>query len=301
MSTTPPHTTAPAGWEQSLADGAPGVALLHIARARVGIAGWEPVHRLARAMTSKPVHAHPETTNLFQGAPAVAYALHTAEHSAYRTALATLDHNINSLIRRRLHAAHCRIDAGHLAKAREYDLINGLTGLGAYLLHRHGDHELLREIHAYLVRLTKPIHVEGRELPGWWAVGSPDRRLSPQWDGGHAGFGVAHGIAGPLALMSTAMRREVIVPGHSDSIGTICSWFDQWQKGQGRHTWWPEIISLDDGYVSVVTTYVGLPEWVARSLVANQYFNSRSDIASDVARHYRSWGAIAAPSAAGFA
>ena len=57
---------------------------------------------------------------------------------------------------------------------------------------------------------------------------------------------MAHGIAGPLALMSAAMRRGVIVHGHGDAIAAICAWFDQWQAGQSRQTWWPEVISLDD-------------------------------------------------------
>lgn len=241
-----PGTTVPPEWGQSLADGAPGIALLHIERARAGIAGWEPVHRLALAMTRQPVHAHPEATNLFRGAPAVAYTLHTAGHPAYRTALETLDRSITTLIRHRLDAAHRRLEDGRVAQAREYDLINGLTGLGAYLMHRHHDHDLLRKILAYLVRLTQPVR-NGREtLPGWWAIGSPNRRQSPRWHGGHAGFGMAHGIAGPLALLSAAMRRGIIVNGHGDAIHTICTWVDQWQTGHGKHASWPEVINRDE-------------------------------------------------------
>lgn len=245
--TSRPRSTAmSARWRQSLADGAPGIALLHIEHAHAGRAGWEPVHRLAVAMTRKPVHTHPETTNLFRGAPAVAYALHTAGHPAYRAALATLDRSITTLTRLRLDAAHRRIDDLQFAKACEYDLINGITGLGAYLMHRHHDQELLRDVLAYLVRLTQPIRVGGERLPGWWATGSPDRRRSPRWDGGHAGFGMAHGIAGPLALLSVAMRRGIIVNGHRDAIHTVCAWFDQWQTGHAIRTQWPEVISRDD-------------------------------------------------------
>ncbi|MFI5492266.1 lanthionine synthetase C family protein [Actinoplanes sp. NPDC051859] len=234
-----------AGWGQSLADGAPGIALLHIARAHAGLAGWEPVHRLAQAMTREPIQAHPEITNLFQGAPAVAYALHTAGHPGYHAALAKLDHSITDLIHARLDAAHRRIDRGQLAHAREYDLINGLTGLGTYLLHRE-DRDLLRDVLAYLVRLIQPIRVETETLPGWWAAGSPDRRQSPRWDDGHAGFGMAHGIAGPLALLSAAMRRGVTVAGHGEAIRIICIWLDQWRTGQSRQTCWPEVISRDE-------------------------------------------------------
>lgn len=230
------------GWEQSLGDGAPGIALLQIERARAGATDWRAVHRLATAMTRQPVNANARSASLFWGAPAVAYALHTAEHPAYRTALNKLDQAIEALIRLRLGAAHRRVDDGLLPRAREYDLINGLTGLGAYFMHRYGDHHLLREVLTYLVRLTRPIR-DGREtLPGWWAAGSPDRRRSPRWREGHASFGMAHGIAGPLALLSATMRQGIVVDGQDDAIHTICDWFDQWRHGHGTQAWWPEVI-----------------------------------------------------------
>lgn len=247
-----PNRTVGPYWRQSLAEGAPGIALLHIERARAGIAGWGHVHRLAVAMTRKPVHADPRTSSLFEGAPAVAYALHTAGHPAYHRALATLDRSITTLIRIRLDAAHRRIDESRLAQAREYDLINGLTGLGVYLMHRHPDHDQLREILAYLVRLTEPIHTQGETVPGWWATGSPDRRQSPRWQHGHAGFGMAHGIAGPLALLSSAMRRGISVPGQRDAIHTICAWLDQWQHDHADAAWWPEVIDRSELHASAV-------------------------------------------------
>ncbi|MGN9911114.1 lanthionine synthetase C family protein [Phytohabitans sp. LJ34] len=208
-------------------------------------------------MTREPVHAHPEVSNLFRGAPAVAYALHHAGQPSYQTGLATLDAAIRTLVAQRLDAALQRIDAARLARASEYDLINGLTGLGAYLIHRHHDHPLLREILAYLVRLTRPIRVDTRTLPGWWATGSPDRRQSPRWHGGHTGFGMAHGIAGPLALLSVTMRRGIIVLGHQDAIHTICAWLDQWRTGPDRNPWWPDVIGRDD--LAARTTAHGAP------------------------------------------
>lgn len=197
-------------------------------------------------MTSATVQAHPEVAGLFFGAPAVAYALHTAAHPAYRQALATLDRSIDSLIRGRLVTAHRRIDQGQIAAAREYDLIAGLTGLGIYLLHRHQEHELLRDVLVYLVRLTNPLRAGGEALPGWWATGSPDRRQAPRWKDGHAGFGMAHGISGPLALLSIAMRRGVIVDGHHDAIREICTWLDQWRTPLSYCPSWPEVISRNE-------------------------------------------------------
>jgi hypothetical protein len=170
--------------------------------------------------------------------------LHTAGQPAYRSALAALDRAVNDLIRHRLSAAHRRIDAGEAARAREYDLIGGLTGLGAYLAHRHHDHPLLRDILRYFVQLTQTHHTSGR--PGWWAAGSPDRRRSSRWEQGHAGFGIAHGIAGPLALLSTTMRRGNIVTGQAEAIHTICAWLDHWRTTSNEQLWWPETIGWSE-------------------------------------------------------
>lgn len=235
-----------ARWAQSLGDGAPGIALAPIARARAGLDGWEPVHRLATAMTRRPINAHPDTASLYQGAPAVAYTLHTAGHPAYDSALATLDDAIATVIRRRLEAAHRRIDHGQLPHAREYDLINGLTGLGTFFLYRDRESDLLRDVLAYLVRLTRPIRVDGRDLPGWWATGSPDRRASARWNAGHAGFGVAHGIAGPLALLAITKRQGITVAGQVDALHSIVAWLDQWRRGHRQTGWWPEVIDHDE-------------------------------------------------------
>ncbi|WP_238428662.1 lanthionine synthetase C family protein [Frankia nepalensis] len=239
-----------AQWAQSLGEGAPGIALAQIAHARAGIEGWGTVHHLAAAMARSPLNAQPDTASLYQGAPAVAYALHTAGHPGYHTALATLDDAIATIIRCRLHAAHRRIDHGQLPYAHEYDLINGLTGLGALVLHRGREGDLLRDVLAYLVRLTLPIRVDGRDLPGWWATGSPDRHASTRWNAGHAGFGMAHGVAGPLALLAITLRQGIVVAGQADALHTLLVWLDQWRRGQGQTAWWPEVIDHDELHTS---------------------------------------------------
>ncbi|MDG4787152.1 lanthionine synthetase C family protein [Micromonospora sp. WMMD1102] len=251
-----------AGWRQSLADGAPGAALPLIERARAGGVGWEPAHQLVRAMVSEPVQAHPDVAGLFYGAPAVAYVLHAAGHPGYRTALATLDRAVTTLIHARLDAAHRRIDQGLPPSAREYDLIGGLTGLGVYLMRRGRDPDLLRQVLAYLVRLTQPVRVGGQEVPGWWASGSPDVRQLPRWADGHAGFGMAHGVTGPLALLSVTMRGGVVVDGQTEAILTICGWLDRWRTGHGRNAWWPEAISGEELRAGVCTaTGPRRPSW----------------------------------------
>lgn len=240
----PAHPPNPA-WTESLASGAPGVLLLHVERARAGCGTWDTAHRWAAAATRTPV-----TTNhgcgLFRGAPAVAYALAAADHPAYSRAIRTLDQHVLSITRRRLAAAHARIDRGDLPELAEYDLINGLTGLGCYLLHHHRDHPVVRDVLSYLVRLTEPLTLLGHRVPGWWTGNGPSDRPSARFPTGHANLGLAHGIAGPLALLATARRAGIPVDGQPEAIETICGWLDRWRQGQDTRAWWPPWITLDE-------------------------------------------------------
>jgi class I lanthipeptide synthase len=228
-----PHETRDARWAQSLSDGPAGTALLHLEQG-------EDARECLTAMVDYPVLAHPDQATLFDGAPAVAFTLAATRH---RRALATLDGHVEAITRARLDAAYRRIDSGVLPAKREFDLIAGLTGLGAYLLRRHGNRHgggaLLTDVLGYLVRLTEP-RPDG--LPGWWAISGPTGP-GPEWAGGHGNLGVAHGICGPLTLLALAMRRGVTVPDHAEAIDRICRWLDRWRCGTGDRAWWPGTIT----------------------------------------------------------
>lgn len=223
----------------SLASGAAGDALLAVEQARAGSTPWTAAHQRTAAMTVSPVTAHPDHAGLYRGAPAVAFVLRTASHPAYENALSALDENIAVLTRERLRRAHQRMEEGLRPTPQEYDLINGLTGIGTYLLHHRHNQDLLHEVLAYLVRLTEPLDHGGEELPGWWTDKPYDDRPGHNLTGGYGDLGVAHGIAGPLALLATAMLTGITVPGQTEAISTICRWFDRWRVDTDGPAWWP--------------------------------------------------------------
>ncbi|MGH3854056.1 MAG: lanthionine synthetase C family protein [Pseudonocardiaceae bacterium] len=232
---------------QSLAGGAAGIALLHIERARAGHGAWATAHAWLSAATRGDLSAGPNA-GLFFGAPTLAFVTYAAADQSGKLtrALATLDPSTTALTRRRLEAAHARIDRRDRPALAEFDLIRGLTGLGAHHLHHDPHHDIAAAVLSYLVRLTEPLpgHTDG--LPGWWTDLAPTGYPSPDWPGGHGNFGMSHGIAGPLALLSLALRRGVVVEGHTDAITRICTWLDTWQQEHRRGPWWPGIITLDD-------------------------------------------------------
>ena len=183
-------------WQhQSLSAGAAGIALLHGARAQASHGSLERAHTWLSLATEDGVSAGPGS-GLWFGAPAVAFAITTSAPGQYRSASQALNQAIGDMAKARLEAAYERIDAAARPELSEYDLVRGLTGLGAYLLHCVPEPRLLRQILRYLVRLTEPVpaaDAAGLTAPGWWTSGNPSIHASTE--GGHANLGMAHGIA----------------------------------------------------------------------------------------------------------
>lgn len=232
--------------DQSLSKGAAGVAVLHGLRAQCGLGGEEAMRAWLARATRDDLSAGPGA-GLWFGAPAVAFALSTAAPGRYPAAMASLDTAAADLTETRLKAAHDRMDAERRPALYEFDLVRGLTGLGAYLLHRDPGGDLVRRVLSYLVRLTKPVpagDAAGSSAPGWWTAEVLSKEDDPAFAAGQADFGAAHGITGPLALMAISIRDGVMVDGHREAIETICHWLDSWRQQAPAGPWWPERITL---------------------------------------------------------
>ncbi|PRW63101.1 lanthionine synthetase C family protein [Actinopolyspora mortivallis] len=245
---------------QSLAAGAAGISLLHSERAASGHGDWASAHAWLTIALSGDLSAR-DNVGLFFGAPACAFAAHLATQARpgiLTRALSQFDTSITNLTRRRLTAAHTRINRGDPAAFREYDLMRGLTGLGVYHLQRN-HHNSTRAVLSYLVRLTHP-RPDG--LPGWWVGHAPiPDDPDPAFAHGHANLGMAHGIAGPLALLAQAARRGITVDGHLDALDRIRAWLDTWQQPHPTGPWWPYWITCTQLHDDASIPGPGRPSW----------------------------------------
>ncbi len=191
-------------WRQSLAHGAPGIALLHIERAAAGLGPWRPAQDWLSYVCGGPVTAGRDSF-LFYGAPAVAHALACAaryQPAWYQRALDRLDRQIALDAIGRVSRAHARMDSGQLPDLAEFDIIRGLTGIGAYLLRRDSGGAAMNDILGYLVRLTESVTEEGDTLAGWWTPTGPSGQISDQFPGGHGNLGMAHVVPAELQCLS---------------------------------------------------------------------------------------------------
>ncbi|MEU8246231.1 lanthionine synthetase C family protein [Nonomuraea sp. NPDC048916] len=197
---------------QALAEGALGVALLHIERDDLAAARPFLTEAVAGGVSTGA------NACLFHGAPALEFVLSRAGRVDREVQAA-----VDRVVAARLAAASRRRESARLPHLAEFDLIRGLTGLGVLLLTRAGTSLLTEQVLAYLVSLARPVCSDGRELPGWWSQAGPGHEIA----GGHGNNGVAHGIAGPLALLSIASRRGIEVAGQADAIGVLARWLNR--------------------------------------------------------------------------
>lgn len=263
MSSTPTATTLTGGEvaAQSLSSGAAGEALLAIEQASTGTADWGSARQVIKQAAAVRVDAG-DHAGLYYGAPAISFMLHrtTADgRQRYVAARQGLDRHVRQLVRKRLHTATERLQAGAAATFAEYDLFSGLAGLGILLLHHQPGCDELHDLLRFLVRLTEPRVSDGQTVPGWWVDDHPDPLLPTP--GGHANNGIAHGAAGLLAVLAHATRRQIDVDGQRDAIDNLGAWFDQWRQDSPAGAWWPQWLTRDQLRTGQPGPGPGRPSW----------------------------------------
>jgi hypothetical protein len=123
-----------------------------------------------------------------------------------------------------------------------YDVISGLAGIGRILMiaidqgHRHAHAGL----DAALRTLTTMINTRSGRRPGWWLPAEAHPAPTAVHPSGAAATGIAHGIAGPLALLATAHTAGYRVPGQDQAIRTAADWLLRWREPT-TDTWPPHI------------------------------------------------------------
>ncbi|WP_226701764.1 lanthionine synthetase C family protein [Priestia aryabhattai] len=132
----------------------------------------------------------------------------------------------------------------------DYDVIEGLSGIGRYLLNFNSTEteKAVREILRYLVDLTKEFEYENYNIPGWYI--SKDNQFleneKEEFPLGNFNLGLSHGIAGPLALLSQAYNMGIHVEEHMISIQKIVLFYKKWAEEDRAGVVWPNRLKLEE-------------------------------------------------------
>ncbi len=93
-----------------------------------------------------------------------------------------------------------------------YDVITGLAGTGRVLLAAHQSGHAAAEPGLLAALTTLTNHRAGSRRPGWWLPADRHPAAVTAHPSGAATTGMAHGIAGPLALLATAPPGRIHRP-----------------------------------------------------------------------------------------
>jgi hypothetical protein len=195
---------------------------------------------------------------LFDGLAGLTFAasLLGRDGTRYHSLLSTLDAAlapVASMVAERVAGARDGLAVG------DFDVISGAAGIGAYLLARRGNGDLLRA----LVRvLDAVVGLAGSEpgpagdVPRWW---TPPELLAGHgtprdFPAGNLNCGMSHGIPGPLALLALALREGVEVDGQADAISGLSGWLAEHRADDEWGVNWPSVVPLTRGSERIVLT-----------------------------------------------
>jgi hypothetical protein len=206
--------------------------------------GWDVTgHDRLTAAVRAAEQAGTVAPGLFGGAAGLAFAAWSLSRrgARYGRLLAGLDATL---------AAASSVLATRVASARDglavsaFDLISGLTGIGAYLLARSEAGVCDAALPEALAALVALSNADG-PVPRWWTpaalIENSDR--PDAFPGGYLNCGLSHGIPGPLALLSLATLHDVSVDGQPAAIRTLADWLvaqrvdDRWGPN------WPSAVA----------------------------------------------------------
>ncbi|MBB2480862.1 lanthionine synthetase C family protein [Bacillus sp. APMAM] len=125
-----------------------------------------------------------------------------------------------------------------------FDVCYGLSGIGGYLLHIKNmdsrSEDLIIDILEIMVQMSSDIIINNEKVPGWFTPSS----YNENFDIGFFDTGLAHGICGPLSLLSISYLKGYCVKGQIKAINKIVDWLSIKVTENGMRI--PNIISFDN-------------------------------------------------------
>ncbi|MFU1793601.1 lanthionine synthetase C family protein [Paenibacillus azoreducens] len=237
--------------------GYPGIILLFAELDRQSPEeGWDLIaHQYLLALQEGLQEEGYPNSSMFGGLAGIAFAAYTVSRNGTR--YTRFIRNITDLIIEEVSASLKAFVSGELwpgpgISPAFYDVIMGLSGSGRYLLEIANDddraYKLVIDILKFMVKLTDPITVDGYCVPGWYVpqryqFTEEDKEHFPK---GNFNCGLAHGIPGPLVLMSKALQKGIKIDGQVEAIQRICEWLINHAKEDESGLYWPSFVSFEE-------------------------------------------------------
>jgi lantibiotic biosynthesis protein len=182
-------------------------------------------------------------TGLFSGLSGLAFAgwQLSRDGTRYQRFLGSLDDTISR--EASALAAHVRHSA--YVSMNDFDVISGLSGIGAYLLSRHEEAVTGTALGAVVGALISLV-TRNEALPAWHTPADLlfDDTARNNYPLGNLNCGLAHGIPGVLAFLSLVRLTGLLFEDLDHAIATTASWLSTHRLDDEWGANWPSAIPL---------------------------------------------------------
>jgi hypothetical protein len=126
-----------------------------------------------------------------------------------------------------------------------FDVVSGLTGVGRYLLSRRLSASRHADADRVITTLIAFLHRTDEGVPAWY---TPDDDQRPDLSARRQGAlncGMAHGVAGPLALLALYRLAGVEIEDLRPTIVRLADWLAASRQDDEWGPNWPAVVRLD--------------------------------------------------------
>lgn len=174
----------------------------------------------------------PQNASLYDGTAGLCCAIAFA--SKQRTRYSKLLSSLEDILSRQLSEAYIPQIEENLNQKKPinykfYDAIQGLSGIGLYLIQNNvteKSNHLIEKLLHLSIQITSPIEYHQHLVPGWlcpaeFLIEKEDQLQNPH---GIFNMGLSHGVPSLLGFMSIALKAGIQVPGQVQAMHTIIDW-----------------------------------------------------------------------------
>ncbi|MDR3624201.1 MAG: lanthionine synthetase C family protein [Chlamydiales bacterium] len=218
--------------------------------------------------------------SLFSGLSGICFAIDAASRNKtrYQKFIQTLHtYLINQISKSYFNQIEEKVTLGLPIHPELWEIISGLSGIGIYCLKAIDNEDiynLLTKILSSLVKLATHIEIGGHKIPAWYHPSyyqfiDQDKITFPF---GNFNLGMAHGIAGVMALLSIAKLNGISVKDQEYALKYFSNWLLSKKIVKNGSISWPDRISFQEEITHSKTKTGTMNAWcygtagVARSL-----------------------------------
>jgi len=214
------------------------------------LAAHEYVLQIVASIESDGIHDY----SLFGGLSGICWSLLQASKSKtrYQKLLQTLNEDLVEAVKN-YYLLPMKDDVQKKVPSgvQLYDLIQGIVGIGAYMLqdlHNPLFYETLISITQTLIERCRPIRIEGYKVHGWYVPNHfqfTDQDIQ-QFPKGNFNLGLAHGVPGILSFLSIAYAHGICLDHQLETIQQITNWLVSKNCGEKNSPRWCDRVSFEE-------------------------------------------------------